>query len=122
LKNVAQESTAASIISQFDNVNVVIYDANGNQVSANAICGTGCTVNLISGDKIVDSLEIIVLGDVDGNGVVDSTDYMRVKSVFLGSYTLTGSAFVAGDVEVSGEIDSTDYLRLKSAFMGKYEL
>jgi hypothetical protein len=122
LKNVAQESTAASIISQFDNVNVVIYDANGNQVSANAICGTGCTVNLISGDKIVDSLEIIVLGDVDGNGVVDSTDYMRVKSMFLGSYTLTGSAFVAGDVEVSGEIDSTDYLRLKSAFMGTYVL
>jgi hypothetical protein len=42
--------------------------------------------------------------------------------MFLGSYTLTGSAFVAGDVEVSGEIDSTDYLRLKSAFMGTYEL
>ena len=66
--------------------------------------------------------ETYVLGDVDGNGVVDSTDYMRVKSMFLGAYNLSGEYFVAGDVDASGVIDTTDYLRLKSAFMGTYNL
>ena len=63
-----------------------------------------------------------LLGDVNNDGTVDSTDYLRIKSHFLGTITLEGKEFKAGDVDSSGTIDSTDYLRIKSHFFGEYDL
>jgi hypothetical protein len=119
---VKTETSAKSALEQFKNTNTVVYNANGEKISENAVCGTGFKVNLIVNGNIVDSLTMVISGDVDGNGVVDSTDYMRIKSMFLGTYNLVGEYFVAGDVDASGTIDTTDYLRLKSAFMGTYNL
>jgi hypothetical protein len=118
--NVKTETTAKSIIAQFENENAVVFDIDGNQVANEAICGTGYSINLVVNGNVIDALTMVIAGDVDGNGVIDSTDYMRVKSMFLGAYNLAGEYFVAGDVDNSGTIDTTDYLRLKSAFMGTY--
>lgn len=63
-----------------------------------------------------------LLGDVNNDGTIDSTDYMRIKSHFLGTLTLEDKAFKAGDVDASTEIDSTDYLRVKGHFLGSYNL
>ncbi len=65
---------------------------------------------------------IIQLGDVTGDGIIDSTDYLRVKGHFLGTYVLEGYTFIAGDVNGDGIIDSTDYLRIKGHFLGTYDL
>jgi hypothetical protein len=120
--NVKTGTTAQSVLAQFENENAVIFDIEGNQITNEATCGTGFSINLVVNGNVIDSLTIVIAGDVDGNGVIDSTDYMRVKSMFLGSYTLAGEYFVAGDVDNSGTIDTTDYLRLKSAFMGNYDI
>jgi hypothetical protein len=64
----------------------------------------------------------ILLGDVTGDGEIDSTDYLRIKGHFLGTFTLEGDAFKAGDVTKDGTIDSTDYLRIKGHFLGTYNL
>jgi hypothetical protein len=61
-----------------------------------------------------------MLGDVDGNGVIDTTDYMRVKSAFLGEYDLNEDEFWAADVDQNGLIDTTDYIRIKAHFLGDY--
>ncbi len=63
-----------------------------------------------------------LLGDVNNDGVIDSTDYLRIKGHFLGTYTLEGAAFVAGDVNKDGAVDSTDYLRIKGHFLGTYTI
>jgi hypothetical protein len=70
----------------------------------------------------VDSVTVVVLGDVDGNGIVDTTDYMRIKSTFLGTFTLNEAENCAADVEANGIIDTTDYMRVKSHFLGTYDL
>jgi hypothetical protein len=61
-----------------------------------------------------------MLGDVDGNGEIDTTDYMRVKAAFLGTYTLSEEEFWAADVDQNGVIDTTDYIRIKAHFLGDY--
>ena len=63
-----------------------------------------------------------MIGDIDGNAKTDSTDYIRVKSAFLGTFSLSDAQFKAGDVEKDGAINSTDYIRIKSAFLGNYDL
>jgi hypothetical protein len=63
-----------------------------------------------------------LLGDVNNDGAVDTTDYIRIKSHFLGTLTLEGDAFKAGDVTGDGTIDTTDYIRIKGHFLGTYNL
>ena len=62
----------------------------------------------------------IVLGDVDGNGVIDTTDYIRVKAAFLGIFELSEVEFLAADVDRNSIIDTTDYMRIKAHFLGTY--
>ena len=116
------ETPAGQIIAQFENENVTVRDTQGNEVAADAICGTGYTVNLTVGDKIVDTLELVIAGDVGGSGQVDVTDYMRVRAAMLGSFYLDGACFRAGDVDSSGYINTTDYMRIRAYFLGTYEL
>jgi hypothetical protein len=63
-----------------------------------------------------------LLGDVNNDGAVDTTDYIRIKSHFLGTLTLEGDSFKAGDVTGDGTIDTTDYIRIKGHFLGTYNL
>lgn len=86
---------------------------NGTQ---SYVC-TGCTVK--TGQS---TYSAVVLGDVDGSGNVDATDYVRVKMHCLGDITLEGAFFVAADVDGSGDLSATDYLRVKSHFLGNYDL
>ena len=75
----------------------------------------------MDGEKI-DALTVIVKGDVTGDGVVDGTDYLRLKAVFLETYTATGAYIKAADVDESGKVDATDYLRVKGHFLGSYNI
>ena len=59
----------------------------------------------------------ILLGDISGDGVVDSTDLLLMKRhIIAGTKTewiLTGNEFTRGDMNSDGTIDSTDLLLLK---------
>ncbi len=80
--------------------------------------GTGCVVT--SEDGI--SATVVMIGDVDGSGTIDSTDYLSVKKHFLKQTTLTDVAALAADVDGNGRIDSTDYVAIKSHFLGVNKL
>ena len=122
VKNISAGMTAAQLIDQFDNDGVVICDSKGNEVTAGTVCATGYQVQLTVRDTCVDSLELVVAGDVDGSGQVDVTDYMRVRATMLGSFDLEGAYFQAGDVDSTGYINTTDYMRIRAYFLGTYEL
>ena len=53
------------------------------------------------------------LGDVDGSGTIDATDYLFVKRYVLGLCALSDAQLAAADVSKDGVIDSTDYSMVK---------
>ncbi|MBQ7647195.1 MAG: dockerin type I repeat-containing protein [Clostridia bacterium] len=57
-------------------------------------------------------------GDVDGNGKIDSTDYISMKRHILNISKLAGKYFKAGDMDGNGKIDSTDTILLKRRMLG----
>ena len=61
-------------------------------------------------------------GDVNGDGNIDSTDYLIIKSTFLGKTSLNSTQYNAADIDSNGIIDTTDYLRVKSHFLGDYRI
>jgi len=112
-----------SLASEFDNDSktIQVVDLKGNEaISGNA--GTGYRIQLVYGEYVLDELVVIVLGDVNGDGKITSTDYLRVRRHFLKTYELTGYNLFAGDVNADGKITSTDYLRVRRHFLGTFDL
>ena len=59
-----------------------------------------------------------VTGDINGNGEIDSMDYVLLKRAYFGTYKLKDISI--GDINGNGEIDSMDYVYLRRAYFGTY--
>ncbi len=89
------------------------YCVGGSVAAASGdVVGTGSIMSRDGKDYTV-----IVRGDINGDGRIQSVDYLRVKKYFAGS-ALDGSAAIAADVNADGTIKSVDYLKIKSYFNG----
>ena len=62
---------------------------------------------------------LVMLGDVNGDGKVKSTDYILIKNYIMDSKksALTGQKLTAADVNGDGKVKSTDYVLIKSYIM-----
>ena len=122
LKNVKQDTTVEALRKQFENEDLRLVDHNGTMLINSDKVGTGTVVNLYLNGSKVDSITVVILGDLDGNGYVNTTDYLRVKAYLLGTFSFNAAQLAAADVDTSDSINSTDYLRIKSHFLGTYKL
>lgn len=105
LKNFAHEDTLR------------ITDANGAEATSGYI-GTGFVLQSVSKGEITEQKTLIVYGDTTGDGLIQSTDYLKIKKDFTGSSMLQGVFRKAADITRDGVITSADYLRLKKYFNG----
>ncbi len=122
LPNVRERTTVEFIEDRIKNnfVHVQwVYDKDRNLLHAYDILGTGSFFT--RGDE-GGCFTVIVKGDVDGTGTVDSADYLRIKSQFYNGEALTGVFYTAADVDNNGTVNTTDYLKVKSYFLGIYDL
>ncbi len=112
MPNIAEGTKAIDIISTLAEygITATVTDKNGNAIADDAVVGTGCVVK-VSKDK---EYVIIVWGDTDGDGNIDITDYLKVKSTMYSINSLTGVYFNAADADDDGYITVTDYLKLKA--------
>ncbi len=83
------------------------YDAAIHKDSRD-ILGTGDAI-FIGGDMYT----AVVLGDVNGDGEVNSADYVIIKRNLLGLTDLKGPYASAADMDDDGKISVFDYLHLK---------
>ncbi len=84
------------------------------KTNAKEYVGTGSKLNYYE-----KTYTVLILGDVDGSGDINSTDCLRIKRYFLHLYELDDLYLNAADVNRDGEITATDYLRIKMHFLGK---
>lgn len=85
---------------------VTAKNSNGDVLNFDAKLSTGCVIN--------DEYTVAVLGDVNGDGEVDTGDTFLLKLVVLGQRTLNEKYFKqASDVNGDGEIDTGDTFLLK---------
>ena len=122
LKNVTSGTAVESLLAQFDNEVLEVRHKDGDILTGTDTVGTGATVSLYNGDKLVDSATVVVLGDVDGTAEVNTTDLVRIRSAFYGTLTMAEAERCAADVDKNGSIDTTDYLRIKAYFLEEFDL
>lgn len=122
LMDVMPQTSVDALLTQFENEELVILNRDGQVLSGAEPVGTGATVNLYEGNTVIDSLTVVVIGDIDGDGCVDNTDYLRIKAAFYGTFRLDQAESIAADVDANGALDNTDYMRIRSHFLKTFRL
>ena len=104
--------TVKEILTKYNGA--VIKDKNGNKITDNAaLIGTGYTITC--SDKTYTAIK---LGDVNGDGKIKATDYMKIKNFIMGTSTLNEAEKKAADANKDSNIKATDYMKLKNYIMG----
>lgn len=85
--------------------------------SASGTLKTGETVKV--GSK---SYTVAMLGDINGDGVIDSRDSLRILKYQVGKYNLNVNGKLAADLNGDGVVDSRDSLRILKYQVGKYSI
>ena len=112
-------STISSSLSSLGKV--VCTNASGKVITSGRV-SSGQTINVtISDNGKVESfaMKVVVYGDVNGDGNIYATDYVKIKNHIMGKSTLKGAYAKAADVNKDGKIYATDYVKVKNSIMGK---
>ena len=94
---------------------ITITDANGNTKESGNIV-TGDKVNITSG--VTETLNVLIYGDINGDGNISAVDYVNVKNHIMGSNVLNDIYTKAADVNSDGNISAVDYVNIKNYIMG----
>ena len=101
---------------------VTITNASGNVITSGKVA-TGQTITVTIQDKTTGTssyaMQVIIYGDVNGDGEIYATDYVKIKNHIMGKASLTGASAKAADVNKDGNIYATDYVKIKNHIMGK---
>lgn len=121
---VVAETKLSDFVGNFETPEYVkVFGSDGKEITdKNAYVGTGCRVSLMNGDNAVDSADVVVLGDISGDGRLTSVDYLRLRAYFGGDYELSGAYLAAAHIAGRDTITSVDYLRLRAHFSGDYNI
>lgn len=92
-------------------------DASGKEISS-GIISTNMKFTLTINQKQYNYV-VVVKGDVNGDGLIYATDYVRIKNHIMGKKKLEGAYLKAADINNDNNIYATDYVRIKNYIMGK---
>ena len=117
--NCSPDVSIQDIKNQNSDVNVSGKNNKEEEINdVNASIGTGSKVNV--GDK---EYSIVKYGDIDGNGMIDSRDSLRILKYVVGEYNLDDKVyFYAADVSKDNSADSRDSLRILKYYVVEYEI
>jgi len=105
------EMTPVDVAAKFEGAeNIRIVDKNGNVLAADALVGTGSKIQLVENGEVVDEVTVVIQGEIDGNGIIDSDDaiYMLRNTLFPDMFPVV----VDDDIDGNGVYDSDDAIYL----------
>ena len=115
IKNISKNTSVEDFTKNIDvkdNGKVIIYDNTGtNEIIGNV--GTGMIARVLNEyDENVLDLDVVVKGDVSGDGNISITDLVKVKRHLAEEEVLIGVYEVAGNITDTGKIGITDLVKI----------
>ncbi|MDD3303599.1 MAG: Ig-like domain-containing protein [Clostridia bacterium] len=99
-------------------LNITLKDKDGKELNDDSLVGTGTKVIATNADgKIIHEYNIIIYGDVNGDGAITSKDYMSIKNHIMETSLLEGVYFKSANLNGDNEISSKDYMVVKNHIM-----
>lgn len=96
---------------------IKVSDQSGNALEDGKFVGTGMTMT--AGGE---TYTLIVMGDVNGDGTISTTDVAKMKMHLIELRKLEGAYLYAANVDGDEEVTITDLSKIRKAFFGELEL
>ncbi len=111
-----------SNINILSNETTKIFDANDNEIIGDSKgvinAATGMYVQIFEGNTVMSTKEIVVYGDVSGDGDINIEDLLQIKKHLLNITQLDDAYKTAGDFNYKGSISVSDLIILKKHLIG----
>ena len=120
LRAIPAGTTAREILDTLSPKEYIAVHRGGDKVTGTV--GTGMTVDLTVDGETVQSIQIVVTGDVNGDGAVTLTDMVQIRAHLLERSTLKGAAYQAADLNGDGQLTLTDFVQSLSAVLGRSKI
>ena len=98
-----------------------VIDSEGNVLGDDDLVGTNMTIKVTKNTKEI-ILTAVVMGDLDGNGVVTATDYSTINQAILELVTLDGAYYKAADLDDNEDLTATDLSTINNTILGEITL
>lgn len=120
ISGVAPNTTVDALLKNFNvqKGSLLLHNANGQQKTTGNVA-TGDILRLYdSGKNLYKSYPIVVRGDVNGDGILNSQDLRRAQRHILGVAKLEGIYLTAADANKDGTVNSQDLRRAQRFILG----
>lgn len=94
-------------------------NSKGNVISGNNLVGTNTVISLMNGEKVIDSMAVIMTGDVTCDGAVNNRDVAYAARVIVKRNTADAGQLRAMDVNGDGKVNNRDVAMLSRYLVGK---
>lgn len=114
----ASVESVKKLLSSYPNVKLLSFKDNSGKEISSGIISTNMRFTLTINQQQYNYI-VVVKGDVNGDGLIYATDYVRIKNHIMGKKQLEGAYLKAADINNDNNIYATDYVRIKNYIMGK---
>ena len=115
-----KNNTVDSLLSKIQtNYTVEIYNKNGEKISGSSFSGTGGTVKILNNNILIAEYTLIMYGDTNGDGKINSIDLLVLQRHILEIEKLENVYVKAGNVRKNGKNPSSvDCLLIQRHILG----
>ena len=101
------------------NYKIEVYNSSGAKIEGSSLVGTGCVVKLLEDSQVIMQYEVIMYGDVNGDGKINSIDLLVLQRHILEIKKFDGVFIKAGNVRKNGKNPSSvDCLLIQRHILG----
>ncbi|HQB33080.1 MAG TPA: dockerin type I domain-containing protein, partial [Erysipelotrichaceae bacterium] len=97
-------------------VNIRI-ERNDEEKPKDALIATGDTLIIID-DAGESTYTVIIKGDIDGDGIIGTLDYLLYRKALLNTYEMNNLEIKAAEINGEKEISTLGYLHLRKYLLG----
>ena len=84
LSGIETNKTVKNIKNIFNNTIVKMINSDGDELDDSKPVGTGCKIQMINNNQVVDTVTVMIKGDTDGTGTIDVLDMETIQKSILG--------------------------------------
>lgn len=118
VSRIAEKTTLKDYIQNFEMNNNYTLDVEYKIIGNQMVLFTGSKTIIYKSNNKYDELINIVTGDINGDGVINSADLLRVRQHLLGIKKLSDIYYTASDINYDNNINSADLLRIRQHLLG----
>ncbi|MDY5992994.1 MAG: InlB B-repeat-containing protein [Bacilli bacterium] len=93
-------------------------DVDTKTINNKQLLYTGGKTRITKGLDLYREYTNIVIGDINGDGAINSADLLKIRQHLLGTNILSGAYFLSSDINYDNTINSADLLRVRQHLLG----